>query len=541
MHNTIVDVSTPTNETVRDYRPGSSERAALIHALEQGLRSEVEIPIVIAGKCIRSGDLAQCVCPHDHRHVLGHYHQANPEHVKDAISAALSARPSWSQMPWQHRLAIFRRAADMLATTHRDRLNAATMLGQSKSAHQAEIDSACELIDFLRFNVHFATQIMAQQPVSAEAVWNFVDYRPLEGFVLAVTPFNFTAIAGNLPTAPAMLGNVVLWKPAENATYAAYAVYQLLEEAGLPPGVINLLPGDGQSLVQAALDHPELAGVHFTGSTTVFRKIWRGVGDKIADYRGFPRIVGETGGKNFIFAHESADEAALVAAIVRGGYEFQGQKCSAASRVYLPQSLFRRIRDPLIDAVSTLPMGPPTDFRNFVCAVIDRRAFDKIGGYLKLARESPGIQVLTGGAADDSSGYFVQPTLLEVSDPRSTLMCEEVFGPLVAIYAYPDDAFSETLSLCGQTSPYGLTGAIFSGDRQAILEADAVLRDVVGNFYINDKPTGAVVGQQPFGGARSSGTNDKAGSALNLLRWVSPRTIKENLMPPTQHRYPYMD
>jgi 1-pyrroline-5-carboxylate dehydrogenase len=528
----------PANEPVREYAPGSPERAALKARLTSMSGERVEIPLVIGGERVRTGSTAQAVMPHDHRHVLADWHRAGPEHVHRAIDAARAAHWEWSNWPWEDRAAVFLRAAELLATTHRATVNAATMLGQSKTAHQAEIDSACELIDFLRFNAYFAQELYAEQPLSSHAMWNQLDYRPLEGFVYAVTPFNFTAIGGNLPTAPALMGNTVLWKPASTAMLSAWYVLQLLEEAGLPPGVINFIPGDPAPISEAALSHPEFAGLHFTGSTAVFNAMWKTIGASMASYKSYPRIVGETGGKDFILAHPSADPAALAVAIARGGFEYQGQKCSAASRVYVPRSLWDRVRDETVAMIEQIRVGDVRDFRNFMGAVIDRKAFDKISGYLEDARRN--ATIVAGGTASDDRGYFIHPTLVETRDPAYRLLCEEIFGPVVTAHVYDDARWEETLRAVDRTSPYALTGAVFATDRRAVKQAMIALRNAAGNFYINDKPTGAVVGQQPFGGARASGTNDKAGSKLNLVRWVSPRVIKETFAPPRRHEYPFM-
>jgi 1-pyrroline-5-carboxylate dehydrogenase len=478
--------------------------------------------------------------PHDHRHVLATWHKATPDLVGKAIDAALAAHREWAGWSFEDRAAVFLKAADMLATTARQRLNAATMLGQSKTAFQAEIDSACELIDFLRFNVHYAERIYREQPDSAPGAWNRMDHRPLEGFVYAITPFNFTAIGGNLPTAPALMGNTVVWKPGHTAALSNWHFYRLLVDAGLPPGVINFLPGDAVEVSRRLLASPDFAGIHFTGSTTVFRNLWRTIGDNLDRYRTYPRIVGETGGKDFIVAHASADPEALAVAMVRGAYEYQGQKCSAASRAYVPDNLWPALRDRVVGMIDEIGVGDVADFRNFMGAVIDRKAFTRIRDHLEAAKKAAGVKILAGGGADDSVGYFVQPTLLQVDDPAYRTMCEEIFGPVLTTYVYPAARWSETLELVDRTGPYALTGAVFARDRAALAEADRVLRQAAGNYYVNDKPTGAVVGQQPFGGARASGTNDKAGSALNLLRWVSPRSIKETLVPPKDYRYPFM-
>ena len=532
-------VPTPINEVVRSYAPGSAQRDSLKARLAAMTADRVEIPIVIGGKRIQTGDLRQAVMPHDHAHVLADYHQATTEHVHQAISAANAAHREWANWPWEDRAAVFLRAAELLATSWRDTLNAATMLNQSKTAFQAEIDAACELIDFWRFNAAFAQELYAEQPLSDHTMWNQLDYRPLEGFVYAVTPFNFTSIAGNLPTAPALMGNTVIWKPAATAMLSGWYLMQLLEEAGLPPGVINFIPGDPVAISDVALRHRDLAGVHFTGSTGVFNSMWRTIGANMSGYRSYPRIVGETGGKDFIVAHASADPQALAVAIVRGAFEFQGQKCSAASRVYVPQSLWADVRDRVVGMMETIRMGDPADFRNFMAAVIDAKAFGRITGYIERAREKD--EIIHGGGSDDSQGYFVEPTLIRTEDPSNRLLCEEIFGPVIAAYVYPDSSWADLLHTVDTTSPYALTGAVFARDRRAVKEAMIALRNAAGNFYVNDKPTGAVVGQQPFGGARASGTNDKAGSKLNLVRWVSARNVKETFSPPLAYEYPFMD
>jgi 1-pyrroline-5-carboxylate dehydrogenase len=538
--NSIPNVPVPINEPVLSYAPGSPERAALKEAYARMAGEEIEIPLIIGGREVRTGNTDTSVMPHDHGHVLARYHKAGPAEVKQAIDASMKAWKDWSNWPWEDRLAVFQRAADLLATRWRPILNAATMLGQGKTAHQAEIDAACEFIDFLRFNTYFAQQLYSEQPFSGPGMWNRLDHRPLEGFIYAVTPFNFTAIGGNLPTAPAMLGNVALWKPAATAVYSNYHIMKLLEESGLPPGVINFLPGDPGPMTETVLHDPNLAGIHFTGSTTVFQTIWKTVGDRIDTYKTYPRLVGETGGKDFIIAHPSAAPVAFATAIVRGGYEYQGQKCSAASRIYCPESLWPEVKERTLAMMEQIRVGDVADFRNFMGAVIDRKAFDKITGYIKHAQEADNVEILAGGTYDDSKGYFIQPTLVQVQDSAYTLMCEEVFGPVVSLFVYPDAEWEKTLRIVDQTSPYALTGAVFANDRAAVLQANHALRNAAGNFYINDKPTGAVVGQQPFGGGRASGTNDKAGSILNLVRWISPRTIKETFAPPHAFEYPYM-
>jgi len=538
--NAIINIPTPFNEPVFSFAPGSPEKKALKKQLEKMLGEEIEIPLIIGGKEVKTGDFADCRCPHDHQHLLGRYHKAGPKELDLAVKEAKKAWKDWSEMSWTSRAAIFLRAAELLATKYRDVLNASTMLGQSKTAHQAEIDAACELIDFYRFNPYYMSQIYAQQPDSSAETWNYMEYRALEGFIFAVTPFNFTSIAGNLPTSPAMMGNTVLWKPASSAVYSAYFLALLWKEAGLPDGVINFIPGPGRHIGDPVLEKPELAGVHFTGSTSVFQGMWKTISANLMKYKSYPRIVGETGGKDFVFVHASADPQAVVIALVRGAFEYQGQKCSAASRAYIPSNLWPSIRDGLLKEVKTIKMGDVTDFTNFMGAVIDKPAFDSIVEYIEYAKKSKEAEIIQGGAYDGSKGYFIEPTLVEVTDPKHKLMEEEIFGPVLTIFVYPEAKYKETLKVCDSTSPYGLTGSIFANDRAAIDEAFVALRHAAGNFYINDKPTGAVVSQQPFGGARGSGTNDKAGSYLNLLRWVSARAVKENLNPPKDYRYPFM-
>jgi 1-pyrroline-5-carboxylate dehydrogenase len=532
-------VPPPVNEPVKAYAPGSPERAELKTRLADMAKVRTHIPLVIGGRELRSGETAKAVMPHDHAHVLAEWQKASREHVAQAIEAAAAARVEWSRWPWEDRAAVFLRAAELLATTWRATVNAATMLGQSKTAYQAEIDAAAELIDFWRFNPRYAQELYAEQPISNHTMWNQLDYRPLEGFVYAVTPFNFTSIAGNLPTAPALMGNTVVWKPASSAILSAFAILKLLEAAGLPPGVINFVPGDAAAVSDVVLNHRDLAGVHFTGSTGVFNSMWRTIGGQMDRYRSYPRIVGETGGKDFILAHASADAQALAVAIVRGGYEYQGQKCSAVSRVYVPRSLWNDVRDRAVAMIGTIQVGDVQDFRNFMGAVIDKKAFDSISGYLAEAKKS--ASVVAGGGVNGDTGYFIQPTLVETADPGYKLLCEEIFGPVVTAFVYDDDKWEDTLRLVDQTSPYALTGAVFANERAAVRQAAAALRAAAGNFYVNDKPTGAVVGQQPFGGARASGTNDKAGSKLNLVRWVSARAVKETFVPPRDFRYPFMD
>ncbi|HYR84647.1 MAG TPA: L-glutamate gamma-semialdehyde dehydrogenase [Terriglobia bacterium] len=533
-------IPVPINDPIRNYEPGSGDRQALKSRLAEMLAQKIEIPLVIGGKEVRTGDTGTQVMPHRHGHVLATWHKAGPKEVEQALKAAAEARREWSSWSLEDRASVFLRAADLMATTWRYTINASTMLNQSKTVHQSEIDAVCESIDFLRFNAHFAQQIYDNQPMSAPLMWNRMDYRPLEGFVYTVTPFNFTSIGANLSSAPAQMGNAVIWKPASSTVLSNYYIMKVFEAAGLPPGVINFVPGNASTISDAVLQHRDLAGIHFTGSTEVFQTMWRTVGENIAKYRSYPRLVGETGGKDFIVAHTSADPDALITAIVRGGYEYQGQKCSAASRIYVPDSLWKRVKDPLVDTIKGLSMGDVSDFRNFMGAVIDRAAFKRLTGYLEEARRSNDAQIIAGGEADDSEGYFIRPTLIQVKRPDYRTMCEELFGPVVTLYVYPEKEWESTLSIIDSSTPYALTGAVFATDRTAIADAHRVLRFAAGNFYINDKPTGAVVGQQPFGGARASGTNDKAGSMMNLLRWVSARTIKENFVPPTSYRYPFM-
>jgi 1-pyrroline-5-carboxylate dehydrogenase len=530
----------PRNEPVRDYAPGSAERAELQQRLRELERDRIEIPLVIGGKDVKTDSTFEAVEPHNKKHVLADIHSGGPEQVQQAVDAAREARHDWARMPWEDRAAIFLRAAELLAGPWRATLNAATMLGQSKTAHQAEIDAACELTDFWRFNVEFMTRIYKEQPNSAPGTWNRMEYRPLEGFVFAVTPFNFTAIGGNLPAAPALMGNTVLWKPASTAAFSAYYVMRLLQEAGLPDGVINLVYGSGATIGAAALASPELAGIHFTGSTAVFNSMWKTVGGNIDTYRNYPRIVGETGGKDFIVAHPSADVEAVATAIVRGSFEYQGQKCSAASRVYAPSNLWPDLRERLADEIKELKVGDVSDFSNFMGAVIDSNALATQRQAIEDANSAAKAKVLVGGGVEDDEGYFVQPTVIETEDPDFRTMREELFGPVVTAFVYPENKWDDTLELVDRTAPYGLTGAVFARDRSAIEDANEKLEYAAGNFYVNDKPTGAVVGQQPFGGARASGTNDKAGSMWNLIRWVSPRTIKETFVPPKDYRYPYM-
>ena len=540
MFNGIFHIRKPENEPVLSYAPGSKERAELKAVLQEMLSNPVEVPCFIGGREITTGDLVEMRAPHDLSQVLGTYHRAGPSEADLAINAANEAKVTWSEMEWSSRATVLLRAAELLAGKYRQTLNAATMLCISKTCHQAEIDSACELIDFWRFNPYFMTEVYDNQPLSVKGVLNYMEHRPLEGFVFAITPFNFTSIAGNLPTAPALMGNAVVWKPASSAVLPAYYVMKVLEEAGMPPGVINMVPGPGPVIGPPVLNHTDLGGVHFTGSTYVFSTIWLTIGSDIRKYQSYPRIVGETGGKDFIFAHSSAEVDVLVAAIIRGGFEFQGQKCSAPSRVYVPDNLWPAVKEKMLDEIATIKVGDPRDFTNYVNAVIDKTAFKTISSYIDFAKEDPNHEILCGGTYDDSVGYFVQPTIVQSKDPRSKMMSEEIFGPVVTVYVYPEKEYEETLEVCNTTSPYALTGAIFGQDRFAIQLAVKMLRGAAGNFYINDKPTGAVVGQQPFGGSRASGTNDKAGSWINLERWVSPRAIKETFLPPRDYRYPYM-
>jgi 1-pyrroline-5-carboxylate dehydrogenase len=538
--NGVFHVPQPSNEPVRAYAPGSPEKKAIKAKLAEMRGSQIEIPLVIGGEEVSTGKLGTCIMPHAHGHVLAKYHKAGKAEVEKAIAAAREAHGAWSRMPWVDRAAIFLRAAELLAGPYRDEANAATMLGQSKTVFQAEIDSACELIDFWRFNPHFMEKVYGDQPSSSAGVWNRVEYRALEGFVFAVTPFNFTSIAGNLPAAPAMMGNTVVWKPASTAVYSAHAIMRVLTAAGLPPGVINLVVGSGGDVGNPVLASPELAGIHFTGSTAVFQQMWKTVGANIASYRSYPRIVGETGGKDFVFALPSAGVDALATALVRGSFEYQGQKCSAASRAYVPKSLWPKLKKAMLAQIAEIRMGDVEDFTNFMGAVIDAAAFASIKGYIDYARKSPDAEIVAGGGCDDTVGYFIEPTVVLTTDPKFRLLREEIFGPVLTVFVYPDRDVDKALEACDTGSPYGLTGSVFGADRQAILKVADRLRGAAGNFYINDKPTGAVVGQQPFGGARASGTNDKAGSMWNLIRWASPRAIKETFVPPTHFGYPFM-
>jgi 1-pyrroline-5-carboxylate dehydrogenase len=536
----VPNIPIPHNEPVLNYAPGSAERDALKGALQTMAGEVADIPVVIGGKEHRGKATTEVRSPHQHAHLLAHVHKADRKLADEAARAAVAAQKEWASWRFEDRAAVFLKAADRLAGAWRPVLNAATMLGQSKTAFQAEIDSACELIDFLRFNVHFAERLYAEQPASSRGVWNRMEYRPLEGFVYAITPFNFTAIGGNLPTAPAILGNTVVWKPAATAVLSNWHFFRLLQECGLPPGVINFVPGPAADISDALLAHRDLAGIHFTGSTPVFQSFFRTVGENIARYRSYPRLVGETGGKDFVLAHASADVDALCVALVRGAFEYQGQKCSAASRAYIPKSLWPRVKRRMLELMDTITMGDVADFSNFMGAVIDQKAFKKISGYLRQAEKDDGVTILSGGGADDSEGWFIQPTLVEVADPSYRMMCEEVFGPVLTVHVYADRKWEETLALVDSTSPYALTGSVFAQDRGAVEEARVALIHAAGNFYVNDKPTGAVVGQQPFGGARASGTDDKAGSILNLMRWVSPRSIKETFEPPVDYRDAFM-
>jgi 1-pyrroline-5-carboxylate dehydrogenase len=542
LNNAILNVPTPVNEPVNDYAPGSEERTRLKDALDDIAGKRIEIPLIIGGKEVRTGNLGQVVMPHDHQHVLADYHQAGEAEIEQAIAAAMAAKAEWAAFRWEERAAIFLKAADLLAGKYRYAMNAASMLSTSKNAYQAEIDAACELIDFLRFNVYFAQQVYADQPLySPRGIWNSLQQRPLEGFVFAVAPFNFTAIAGNLAASPAIMGNTVLLKPASSCVYTPYLFMQILQEAGLPAGVINFIPGRGSMVGRLCLDHPDLGGIHFTGSTAVFHQMWQTVGNNIDRYKSYPRIVGETGGKDFIFAHASANVKKVATAIIRGAFEFQGQKCSAASRAYIPRSLWPMVREELQHEMARIKMGPVTDFGNFCNAVIDKSAFATIAGFIDFAKQADDAEIIIGGGYDDSEGYFIEPTVIVADDPHFRTMEEEIFGPVMTIHVYDDEKYAETLELCDKTSVYALTGAVFATDRAAVSLALGKLENAAGNFYINDKPTGAVVGQQPFGGARASGTNDKAGSYQNLLRWVSTRTIKETFDAPESFAYPFMD
>jgi len=539
MNNQIPSVPYPVNEPVTSFAPGTPERASLRKRLADMRQETFDIPAIIGGQEIRTGRTFRVVAPHDHALDLGRMHKTGPDEVEKAVAAARDARKEWAELHWTDRAAVFLKAAELLAGPWRDTINAATMLGQSKNTMQSEIDAACELIDFCRFNVHFAEQIYSDQPISDVGIWNRSQYRPLEGFVFAVAPFNFTSIAANLFVAPALMGNTVLWKPSSTSILSAYHLYKLFEAAGLPPGVVNMLPGDGPTVGDPVFAHPEFAGIHFTGSTATFQHMWRTMGSNIETYRSYPRIVGETGGKDFILMHPDSDPTTVATAIVRGAFEYQGQKCSAASRVYIPKSQWNDVRESLTAQLSEITVGPVEDFTNFMNAVIDQKAFDKITGYIEHARSSSDAEIIAGGTYSDKEGWFIDPTVILAKDPGYKTMCEEIFGPVVTIHVYEDQKFSDMIRVIDTTSPYALTGAIFARDRRVIAETTAALSDNAGNFYINDKPTGAVVGQQPFGGARGSGTNDKAGSYMNLLRWVSARSIKENFSPPTHFAYPF--
>ena len=534
-------VPVAVNEPVLSYAPGSKERENVLEAYKSMYNSTIEVPMYIDGKNIKTGQTQTVSPPHDHKHIVGTYHTANKADVELAISSALKARKSWSQLPWEQRAGIFLKAAELIAGPYRAKINAATMMAQSKTVHQAEIDAACEFIDFLRFNVQFMTEIYNDQPKSTNAAWNRIEYRPLEGFTYAVTPFNFTAIAGNLPACMALMGNVVVWKPSDSQVYSAKVIMDVFKEAGVPAGVINVVFGDPVIVTNAVLASPDFSGLHFTGSTFVFKELWKQIGTNIHRYKTYPRIVGETGGKDFIIAHKSANPKQVATGIIRGAFEFQGQKCSAASRAYLPKSLWRDIKSQLLEDLESIKMGSPEDLSNFVTAVIHEGSFDKITGYIDSAKKSPETEIIAGGGYDKSKGYFIEPTVIVSKNAKYETMCTELFGPVITIFIYEDTDFEETLKLIDQTSEYALTGAVFSTDRYATNMATRALENSAGNFYINDKPTGAVVGQQPFGGARASGTNDKAGSALNLLRWVSPRMIKETFVTPEDYRYPFLD
>ena len=540
MSNAYFKVPNPINEPVKLYKPGSPERTELKKKLSELKSKQIEVPLIIGGEEVKTGDTEEMRIPHELNHVLGVYHKAGKKEVEMAVEAALEARKEWAEMPWEQRISVFLKMADLLAGSWRATLNASTMLGQSKVIHQAEIDSACELIDFWRFNSHYMTQLMAEQPYSPYGMWNRLEYRPLEGFVFAVTPFNFTSIAGNLPTAPAIVGNVVLWKPASSAVYSAYHLMKLFEAAGLPKGVINFVPGSGGQVGVPAMSSPHLAGIHFTGSTAVFQGMWKTVSENLKNMKYYPRIVGETGGKDFIFVHNSADINALVVAVIRGAFEYQGQKCSAASRMYIPKLIWNEFKEKYVAEIKKIKMGNVEDFTNFMSAVIDKGAFKSITEYINFAKNSKEAEIITGGRFDDSKGYFIEPTTIVTSNPKFKTMEEEIFGPVLTIYVYEDEKFDEALELCDSTSPYALTGAVWAQDRKAIIKMSDKLKNSAGNFYINDKPTAAVVGQQPFGGGRASGTNDKAGSGLNIMRWMTVRTIKETFEPPKDWRYPFM-
>lgn len=534
------NVPVAINEPIKGYAPGSPERDALLQTYKEMYNSTIDVPLHINGKDIKTGNTRTMSPPHDHKHIVGTYHLAEKSHVEEAIATALEARKSWSQLPWEHRAGIFLKAAELIAGPYRARINAATMMAQSKTAHQAEIDAACEFIDFLRFNVQFMTDIYNEQPESTSDAWNRLEYRPLEGFTYAVTPFNFTAIAGNLPSCMALMGNVVVWKPSDSQVFSAKIIMDVFKEAGVPDGVINVVFGDPEMITNTVMASPDFAGLHFTGSTFIFKELWKKIGNNIHNYKTYPKIVGETGGKDFIVAHKSANAKQVATAIVRGAFEFQGQKCSAASRAYVPKSIWADVKKYVIADVKSFKMGSPEDLSNFITAVIHEGSFDKLAKYLDQAKTDANAEIIVGGGYDKSKGYFIEPTVIVADDPKYTTMCDELFGPVITIYVYEDDAYAETLKLVDETSDYALTGAIISADRYAVDQATKALQNCAGNFYINDKPTGAVVGQQPFGGARASGTNDKAGSAQNLLRWVSPRMIKETFVTPVDYRYPFL-
>lgn len=540
MGNGFFKVPVAVNEPIKSYAPGSAEREEVLKTYREMYKAKIEVPLFINGKEVKTKETATMSPPHDHKHVLGTYYKATKKNVEEAISSALEARKKWAAMPWEQRAGIFLRAAELIAGPYRAKLNAATMLGQSKNIYQAEIDSACEIIDFLRYNVQYMTEIYAEQPESTSAAWNRIEYRPLEGFVYAITPFNFTAIAGNLPSSAALMGNVVVWKPSNTQVYSAKVLMDIFREAGVPAGVINMVMGDAAMISDTLMASPDFAGVHFTGSTGVFQGIWKKIGDNIKTYKTYPRIVGETGGKDFIVAHESSNPKQVATAMSRGAFEYQGQKCSAASRCYISKSIWEEVKSNLIDDVRSFKMGTPEDMGNFINAVISESSFDKLAGYIDQAKKDKNVEIIVGGSYDKSKGYFIEPTVIVVKDPKYTTMCTELFGPILTVYVFDDRKWEETLHLVDETSEYGLTGAVFSEDRYALEEAVKILENAAGNFYINDKPTGAVVGQQPFGGARASGTNDKAGSKQNLYRWISPRMVKETFVSPTDYRYPFL-
>ncbi len=541
MNETIIHIPKPSNEPTYQYAPGSDERKSLLQAIKEIQKKKIEIMPIVGGRKISTGNLGKVVMPHNHKQVLATYHKVTAEIVHEAVESAMAVKTVWEDFPWEERASISLKAAELISKKYRFLLNAATMLGQSKNAYQAEIDAACETIDFLRFNAHYMQKIYSDQPDASPGTLNRLEYRPLEGFIFAVTPFNFTAIAGNLPAAPAIMGNVVVWKPASTSLLSNNILMEIFMEAGFPDGVINFLPGSGELIGNIVLKDKRLAGIHFTGSTPVFSQFWKTISDNLHTYDNYPKLVGETGGKDFIFVHPSADAAAVATAMVRGAFEYQGQKCSAASRVYIPASLWASVKSLVLNMIKEIKIGGVEDFTNFINAVIDKPAFDTIWEYIEKARCSKEAKIVCGGKTDSSKGYFIEPTIIETSNPHFVTMEEEIFGPVLTVYVYKDELFEETLHICDQTSPYALTGSIFSKDRQAVITATKILRHAAGNFYINDKPTGAVVGQQPFGGARCSGTNDKSGSYLNLLSWVSPRTIKENLLPPTDYKYPFLE